>query len=116
MSQTAPGSASHFGTIAFRNGEYVRTAGTKNWKVWPIEAFDPPIRAPVGQIRIDFEEPIKEPYTILVSGFRNPNIPLMSSNYGDVDENGFVVHLWETIADRALLNGDFSFAVFPTPR
>ena len=106
------GCASHFGTIEFKNGEYLRIAGTTNWKVWPIEAFDPPIRAPVGQIRIDFEKPIKEPYTVLVSPYRNANTPLLLANYGDVDENGFVVHLWETIADRTLLNANFSFAVF----
>lgn len=109
------GSASHFGTVEFRKGEYIRIAGTTNWKVWPIEAFDPPVRAPVGQIRIDFEKPMKGTYTILVSAYRNANTPLLLANYGDVDENGFVVHLWETIADRTLLNANFSFAVFSDP-
>lgn len=103
---------SHVGSVAFQDGQYVRTAGTTNWKVWPIAAFDPPIRAPVGQIRIDFAKPIKEPYSVVVSACRIANTPLMSANYGDLDENGFVVHLWETIADRTLQNGDFSFAVY----
>lgn len=105
------GSITHFGTIEFKGGKYVRIAGSTNWKVWPIEGFDPPIRAPVGQIRIDFAEPVSEPYTVLVSAFYNANTPLMSANYGEQDENGFVVHLWETIADRTLQNGNFSFAV-----
>jgi hypothetical protein len=104
----------HFGTVEFLSGQYVRTAGSENWKVWPIEAFDPPIRAPVGQIRIDFAEPIPGPYTILVSSGRHGNAPLMSANWGGQDENGFVVHLWETVADRTLQNGDFSFAVLQT--
>jgi hypothetical protein len=104
----------HFGTVEFQGGGYVRTAGSDNWKVWPIEGFDPPIRAPVGQIRIDFAEPITEPYTILLSGGRVANAPLMSANWGGQDENGFVVHLWETIADRTLQNGNFSFAVLQT--
>lgn len=109
------GYASHFGSVEFKGGTYVRVAGTTNWKVWPIEAFDPPVRAPVGQIRIDFHEPMKGPYTIIVSAWKNANTPLLLANYGDVDENGFVVHLWETIADRTLLNGNFSFAVYPSP-
>jgi hypothetical protein len=104
----------HFGTIEFRGGEYVRTAGSSNWKVWPIEAFDPPIRAPVGQIRIDFAEPVTAPYTVLLSPYRIANAPLLSANYGQQDENGFVVHLWETIADRTLQNANFSFAVIQT--
>jgi hypothetical protein len=103
---------SHAGSVAFRDGEYVRTAGTTNWKVWPIAAFEPPIRVPVGQIRIDFASPVKSPYMVVVTAHRIANAPLMAANYGDVDENGFVVHLWETVADRTLQNGDFSFAVY----
>ena len=103
---------SHVGSVAYRGGEYIRTGGTTNWKVWPIAAFDPPIRVPVGQIRIDFSEPIKTPYVVVVSAVRIPSAPLMSANCGDIDENGFVVHLWETIADRTLENGDFNFAVY----
>jgi hypothetical protein len=109
------GNITHFGAIIFKDGAYVRVSGSSNWKVWPIEGFFPPIRAPVGQIRIDFAEPIQGGYTILVTAGRNTNAPLLTANYGDVDENGFVVHLWETIADRTLLNGDFSFAVIQMP-
>lgn len=105
------GNMSHFGTVVFQGGEYVRAAGSTNWKVWPIEAFDPPIRAPVGQIRIDFAEPVSEPYTVLVTAIYSPNTPLLASNYGEADETGFVIRLWENIADRTLQNGDFSFAV-----
>jgi hypothetical protein len=101
----------HFGTVEFKGGEYVRAAGSANWKVWPIEGFDPPIRAPVGQIRIDFAKPVKSPYTVLVSAQHFGNAPLVSANYGEQDADGFVVHLWETLADRTLVNGNFSFAV-----
>lgn len=101
----------HFGAVEFKDGQYVCVSGSDNFTVWPIEGFDPPVRAPVGMIRIDFKEPIKDGYAILVTAGYNTNAPLMAANYGDVDENGFVVHLWETIADRTLLNGDFSFAV-----
>jgi len=107
----AQGIITHFGTVEFKGGEYVKVSGSDNWKVWPIEGFDPPVRAPVGQIRIDFAEPVTEPYTVLVSACYFGNAPLMSANYGEQDENGFVVHLWETIADRTLQNGNFSFAV-----
>lgn len=110
----ANGDITHFGTVEFQGGEYVRTAGSENWKVWPIEAFDPPIRAPVGQIRIDFAKPIRQPYTLLVSAFHAGNAPLLCANYGERDEDGFVVHLWESIADRTLQNGNFSFAVIQT--
>ena len=105
------GNITHWGTVEFKGGEYVRTAGSDNWKVWPIAGFDPPIRAPVGQIEITFAEPIPEPYTVLVSPYYTTNIPLFAANYGEVDENGFVVHMWETVADRTLQNGNFSFAV-----
>lgn len=108
----AQGIITHFGTVEFKGGEYVKVAGSDNWKVWPIEGFDPPIRAPVGQIEITFSEPVTEPYTVLVSAYRSgSNAPLMSANYGGQDENGFVVHIWESIADRTLVNGNFSFAV-----
>lgn len=36
---------------------------------------------------------------------------MMGANCGDVDKNGFVVHLFEDIADRTVMNGAFSFAV-----
>lgn len=106
-----PGSVTHYGTVAFVGGEYVRVAGSDNWKVWPIAAFDPPIRVPVGQIRIDFSEPQPHPYTVLITCRRSTGMPLGSANFGDDDKHGFVVHLWETNADRTLQNGDFSFAV-----
>jgi len=63
----------------------------------------------------NFEKTIEHPYTILVSPGRDSNAQLMQANYGNVDQNGFVVHLWDTIADRTLLNGNFSFSVFQAP-
>ena len=109
------GNITHHGTVAFRGGQYVRVSGSENWKVWPIAAFDPPIRVPVGQIRIDFDQPQPHPYTVLVTLRRTVDTPLGSANYGDDDERGFVIHLWETIADRTLQNSDFSFAVIQMP-
>lgn len=35
----------------------------------------------------------------------------MSANCGDIDDDGFVVHLFETIGDRTVVNGSFSFAI-----
>lgn len=110
MTQQA-GTITHFGTVKFEAGAYTRTAGSTNWKVWPIEAFDPPIRAPVGQIEITFEAPIESPYSVVVTAYRDIGVPLMNANYGDVKETGFVVHLWENVADRTLQNGHFSFMV-----
>lgn len=107
----AHGVITHFGTVEFKGGQYVKAGGSDNWKVWPIEGFDPPIRAPVGQIRIDFEKPVRDPYTVVVTAFHAGNAPLMSANFGEQDEGGFVVHMWESIADRTLQNGNFTFAV-----
>ena len=108
-------SPSHYGSVVFEKGAFVRKAGTTNWKVWPVKAFDPPIRAPVGMIEITFEEPLKDSYTVMVSPGRIGNTPMLAANYGDVTDNGFVVYMWETIADRVVQNADFSFAVYPNP-
>jgi hypothetical protein len=104
--------ASHSGTVVFENGRYVRQSGTSNWKVMPIAGFDPPIRVPVGQVQIEFDPPIAGGYSVLVTPLRVANTPQLSANYGNAEPNGFVVHLWETIADRTLQNGSFSFVVF----
>jgi|SRR5579871_2720004 len=102
---------SHFGSVAFTAGGYQRSSGSKNWSVAPILGFDPPVRLPLGMVRIEFSAPVHRPYTVLLTAHRAPNTPLLSANYGSQDENGFVVHLWETIADRTVQNGGFSFAV-----
>ena len=100
----------HFGTVEF-NGEYKRIAGTTNWDVRPVAGFDPPIRVPAGMIEIAFDAPVPTPYTVLVTAARNTQTQLVAANYGKADENGFVVHLWEFIADRTVVNTGFSFAV-----
>lgn len=101
----------HFGAVEFADGSYRRVGGTTNWEVMPIAGFDPPIRVPVGMIEIAFKEPAPGPYTVLVTAERSLQAQLVSANYGNVTETGFVVYLWETIADRTVVNGGFSFAV-----
>lgn len=115
MTQSGQASITHYGRVDFVGGEYQRVSGSTNWKVWPIEAFEPPIRAPVGQIEITFEEPIKEPYAVLVTAHRTLQTPMMAANCDRIEETGFVVHLFETIADRTVMNGGFSFAVLRDP-
>lgn len=110
-SNHARGAATHFGTVVFEKGAYRRASGSTNWKVMPIAAFDPPIRVPVGQVQIEFDEPARTAYSAIVTAVRTANTPLLSANCGHMDPTGFVVHLWETIADRTLQNGSFSFAV-----
>ena len=101
----------HFGAVEFSGGEYKRTVGTTNWEVMPVAGFDPPIRVPVGMVEIAFTEPVTGAYLVLVTAERNAQTQLVASNYGNVTENGFVVYLWETIADRTVVNVGFSFAV-----
>jgi hypothetical protein len=114
MTDSTHGKITHFGAIDFSGGEYKRVSGSTNWKVWPVAGFDPPIRAPVGMIEITFEEAIPAPYAVLVTACRDDQTPLAAANYGKADENGFVVHLWESIADRTVVNIGFSFAVIQT--
>jgi hypothetical protein len=102
---------SHFGAVDFSDGTYKRAAGTTNWEVMPVAGFDPPIRVPVGMVEIVFAEPVTGPYLVLVTAERNAQTQLVAANYGNVSENGFVVYLWETIADRTVVNVGFSFAV-----
>ena len=102
----------HFGAVEFSGGAYKRVSGTTNWEVMPVAGFDPPIRVPVGMIEIVFAEPVEGPYGVLVTAERSlQQTQLVAANYGDVSEKGFVVYLWETIADRTVVNGGFSFAV-----
>jgi hypothetical protein len=101
----------HFGVVTFDGGQYSRAGGTDNWEVMPVEGFDPPVRLPVGMLEIVFAEPVAVPYAVLVTAERTLQTQLVAANYGRVTENGFVVHLWETVADRTVVNGGFSFAV-----
>jgi hypothetical protein len=103
----------HFGRVQFHKAMYTKAKGSENWSVFPVKAFNlpPKTRPAVGQVRIEFESPITYPYTVLVTAERYPGTPLVSANYGDTDEFGFVVNLFETVADRTLQNASFSFAV-----
>jgi hypothetical protein len=101
----------HFGSVEFSDGKYVRVAGSGDWTVEPIEGFDPPVKLPLGMVRIRFAAPIPTPYTVLVTATRQCNTPLVAANCGGVTAEGFVVHLWETIADRTVQNAGFSFLV-----
>ena len=102
---------SHFGEVEFTGAGYQRAGGSDNWQVDPVEGFDPPIRVPLGQVEIRFSEPLDTPYTVIVTACRQANTPSVCANYGDAGGSGFVVHLWETCADRTLQNAGFSFAV-----
>jgi hypothetical protein len=116
MPHMVPGAEiTHYGTVHFKKGEFVRVSGSDNWIVHPIPSFDPPLYPALGMVQIEFKEKVEQPYTVLVSAYRLANTPFLSANYGDPDENGFVVHMWETIADRTLQNGHFSFAVLAAP-
>ena len=101
----------HFGAVRFSGGQYTRASGTTNWDVMPVAGFDPPIRLPVGMVEIVFHEPVAGPYTVLVSAERTEQTQLVAANYGRATGAGFVVHLWESIADRTVVNCGFSFAV-----
>ena len=112
LRMTGESMITHFGAVEFSDGEYKRVSGTTNWEVMPVAGFDPPIRVPVGMIEIVFAEPVESPYGVLVTAERSlQQTQLVAANYGNVGDKGFVVYLWETIADRTVVNGGFSFAV-----
>jgi hypothetical protein len=102
--------------IAFdlATGLYSRASGTSNWTVRPIDWPGVPGPPPVGQVLIQFEEPIEGPYTVLVSACRSADAPMLSANYGDVSPAGFVVIVFNPVAVlsyQTVRNGNFSFAV-----
>ena len=105
----------HAGRVEFEAGAY-SSPHSAEWTVEPIYGFEPlnppkGINPPLGQISITFKEPIEEPYAVLVTAKRSLSTPSLAANYGDVTPEGFVVHLWETCADRTVQNGGFSFLV-----
>lgn len=99
----------HFGTVEFFDNTYHRQSGSENWQVRPI----PPEDVPVGQILILFDKPLEVPYSVIITPKHYANTPCVTANYGKPTKEGFLVHLWETIADRTVVNGDFSFMVIP---
>ncbi len=103
---------SHFGLVAFENGNYVRKAGSTNWKVQPIPGFGLPIGPPVGLIRIIFDKEIAVPYAVLATAHTSASAPMLSVNTGKLAKAGFEVLIFDPVTgDRTLQNGDFSFAV-----
>lgn len=98
----------HFGSVGYNTGQYRKLSGSDNWRIEMIGG------APLGQLRIVFKDSITGEYGILVSAEQNPNAPLIAANYGNASPEGFTVHLWESVADRTVMNSGFSFAILPT--
>jgi hypothetical protein len=107
---------SHFGSVSFVESQYRKLAGSSNWSVQPILGFEPPVRLPLGQVRIVFASSLSGNYTVLVSAYRTPGAPLLMANYGRADEGGFTVHVFDPVNSRTLQNGGFSFVVIPDPQ
>lgn len=106
----------HHGMIAFdlTKGQYARSSGTTNWSVRPIDWPGVPGPPPVGQVVIAFDKPIKGPYTVMVGACRSLDAPMLSANYGEVSANGFVVIIFNPVANQSyqtVRNGNFSFIV-----
>src|SRR5205085_532371 len=113
---TAAPNITHHGMFAFdmTKGVYTRASGTENWSVRPIDWPGVPGPPPVGQVLVTFDKPINGPYTVLVGACRSLDAPMLSANYGKVSPTGFVVILFNPVADqsyRSVRNGDFSFMV-----
>ena len=98
----------HYGSVGFENGTYTKLSGSDNWTVEMVGGI------PLGQIRIVFGRSVGGAYGVLVSAVHHPNAPLITANYGDADDKGFTVHLWESVTDRTVMNASFSFAVLST--
>jgi hypothetical protein len=101
----------HFGTVIFGDAGYARAGGSADWTVQPIAGFGLQIGPPLGQVRISFREAISQPYTALATALRLPTTPTLVVNIGNVEANGFIVHLFDPIGSRTLQNGGFSFLV-----
>lgn len=101
----------HCGEVTFEGGSYKRASGGTNWRVQPIPGFGLEIGPPLGQVRVVFEPPVADVYIVLLSAVRTPGCPLLCANHGDVDANGFIVHLFDPVNTRTLQNGGFTFAV-----
>lgn len=105
----------HHGMIAFDlANSYSRASGTENWSVAPIDWPGVPGPPPVGQVKITFDRPIAGPYTLVVSGCRSLDAPMLAANYGEVGPAGFVVILFNAVGDQSytsVRNGNFSFMV-----
>jgi hypothetical protein len=97
----------HYGSVGFEHGNYTKRSGSDNWTLEMIGGV------PLGQIRIVFAKSVANGYGVVVSAEHNSNATLITANYGDADDKGFTVHLWESVTDRTVMNSGFSFAVLP---
>jgi hypothetical protein len=98
----------------FAAGSYSPLAGSGNWTVRPIDWPGLPAPPPLGQVLIVFNEPITEPYTVLVSPSRTQDAPMLCCNYGNVTAQGFEVIIFNPVAllsYQTVRNGGFSFVV-----
>jgi hypothetical protein len=98
----------------FATGSYSPGSGSGNWTVRPIDwPGQSPVPA-VGQVLIEFDAPIKAPYTLIVTPSRTADAPMLSCNYGNVSPGGFEVILFNPVAllsYQTVRNGNFSFLV-----
>jgi len=113
MAENPESLITHFGVVAFENGGYVKQSGSSNWTVQPIPGFGttPPLRLPMGQVKIEFDAPVHKFYTVILSAQRLRTTPMLMANYGDAESGGFVVHLFDPISTKTLQNASFSFLV-----
>jgi hypothetical protein len=116
MEKSGIGSVILHGMIAFEfeSGSYSRTSGIGDWSVRPIDWPGLPTPPALGQVLIEFDEPIVGPYTVVVSASRTPDAPMLSCNYGSVTPRGFEVILFNPVAVlsyQTVRNGNFSFLV-----
>jgi hypothetical protein len=103
----------HYGLVVFDKNSYIRAAGSSNWNVHPIPGFGQAVGPPLAQVKIVFDVPLKEKYIVFVSPQRTDNTPMLCANSGNLDESGFIVHLFDPVGTRTLQNGNFSFLVLP---
>jgi len=112
---TAAPQITHHGMISFDAGQYSHASGTNNWSVSPIAWPDGPPGPPaVGQVLVTFAQPIKGPYTLMVSACRSLDAPMLVANYGELGPTSFVVILFNAVGDQSytsVRNGNFSFVV-----
>jgi hypothetical protein len=98
----------------FQTGVYSRLSGSGDWSVRPIDWPGLPAPPPLGQVLVVFNTPVTDPYTLIVSGSRTPDAPMLCCNYGNVSPNGFDVIIFNPVAIlsyQTVRNGSFSFIV-----
>jgi hypothetical protein len=106
----------HHGTIAFdfAAGAYTKAFGTDGWKVRPIDWPGLPAPPPLGQVLIEFDQPVDGPYTVLVSPSRTPDAPMLCCNWGGASAKSFEVIIFNPVAllsYQTVRNGGFSFVL-----